>query len=223
MTSDEDNDSIDDALYDMGSFDAQEGAIEAAELGGDEPQVPKFSSAKFEALIAASVDVADLPPSLEERPSRTRGWVRWAIAAGGALAAGLLLWQLRAPAVVAPSGPVPAGTLRLGGTARTLGEAPAIRPYGPGDAFMLELSFEQAPPDVLQAAVVARDASGAETKLALDLRRRDAALVFEGEIASMLAPGVWTLSVDYGDLDACGTDDAALCRHAETTVEVLAP
>ena len=222
MTSDEDNDVIDDALFDMGSFDAQDAAIEAAELDGVSAELPEISDAKFEALVAASLDVADLPPNLEERGGPARAWTRWAVAAGGAIAAALLLWQLRSPTdAVSTADAALVAELRLGGTARTLGDAPTVRPYGPGDAFMLELAFETEPPGELGAVVVARDEFGASVDLALDLRRSAASLVLEGEIADMLTPGVWTLVVRYGVLDHCDRGASAQCRRLETKIEVL--
>lgn len=222
MTSEEDNDGLDDALFEMGSFDAQDAAIEAAEIEGEEPQLPDISDAKFEALVAASLEAADIPPSLEERAPRTRPWTRWAIAAGGVVAATALLWQLSvSPEESLTASSIPAAELRLGGTARTLGDAPEVRPYGPGDGFMLELAFETEPPTGLEFALVARNASGAVSTLALVPRREAGAVVFEGEIATLLEPGVWTLDVDFGVLGECGDGESARCRHLETTIEVL--
>lgn len=222
MTSDEDNDALDDALLEMASFDAQEAAIEAAELEGEEPQLPKISDAKFEALVAASVDAADIPSSLDERAPRGRPWARWAIAAGGALAASALLWRLSvSPEGTLTASSIPNAELRLGGTARTLGDAPEVRPYGPGDTFMLEVAFESVPPAGMEYALVARSASGVVSTVALVPRHEAEAVVFEGEIAQLLEPGSWTLAVDFGVLDECGDEESARCRHLETAIEVL--
>lgn len=228
MTSGQDNDAVDDALFEMGSFDAQDVAIEAAELEGVRPELPRVSDAKLEALVAASLDAADTSPHSTNRWGRkvqtaqARSWTRWAVATGGAVAAGLLLWQLSTSPGESPTDDaIPVAELRLGGTARTLGDASVVRPYGPGDLFMLEVAFEEEPPMGLKAALVAGDVSGRVTTVALVPRREARSLVFEGEIADLLEPGVWTLSVDVGAVDECGRAESTRCRRFETKIEVL--
>ncbi|MGH1348609.1 MAG: hypothetical protein ACRBN8_44105 [Nannocystales bacterium] len=226
MSEDVEHDSVEEALLEMGLFDAQDAAIERAEAEGFEASVPDFSSEKMDAIVAASLRASE--PQADEAPSpspRVPRWIPWACGVAVALAAAIVLWQAppdaEAPSIGAFS--VPTGQLKLGGTARILGDTPAVRTYGPGDAFFVELSFDAPLDSGLVAEVFAQDSSGALRPVPLATQRRDGSVVFDGEIAELLSPGVWTLQVRYGGPSGCPDSTSVGCKTAETRIRVVGP
>lgn len=205
-------DQVEDALARMAALDVQQAAIEEAEADGASVEVPEFSAATLDAIVAASVQAA------EPRPQPSRAWL-WSGAAVAALAAAMLLWWSRPAPPVAPLG---TPELVLGGTARTLGDEPPVRPYGPGDSFALHLRFAETPGPVA-AHLVALDAEGGSRTLSLPWVDQDDGGRFEGAIAELLTPGRWTLRAYYGRPQACAPETVEGCRSLETQVDVLAP
>lgn len=227
MSQDAERDPIEDALLQMGRLDAAEAAIERSEAEGVAAEVPAFSSAKMDTIVAASLRAAALEPEIEDVASSTSGyrWVPWACAAAVAVAAAVVLWQ--APpsqdAATVVVGPLPSAKLQLGGTARTLGDTPVVRAYGPGDEFFVELFFDAAIESSVFAELFARDSAGAMQSVTLAQEFRDDAVVFEGEIAEFLSPGVWTLQVRYGRPHSCSASTPDGCETLETRIEVVGP
>lgn len=259
---------VDQALDRMAAFDAQELAIEAAEVGGASPELPAFDDAKIEEIIAASLrasrapaadagregaeregaetvkdgavdaaqtDAADGATAAEAAANTGPGYGRL-LAWGGAavaIAASVLLWRgvvhptqtPTSPALTASS--LPEVRLELGGTARTLGEVPPVRPYGAGDTFVLRLSFDTVPVEPPFAALLAEDADGVERPLPFlphaEQASGTASVSFEGEIAKHLPPGTWTLRARLGYPPDCSATRADGCRSLETRIEVVAP
>lgn len=228
MREDSERDPVEDALLQMGQFDEREAAIERAESEGIVPEVPELSSAKIDAIVAASLRAAAPERETEETvslPTRSRRWIPWACGVAVAVAAALVLWQ--APpsqdgAAVGP-GPLPHAQLTLGGTARTLGDAPALRAYGPGDTFFVELSFDTPIASNIAAELFAQDAAGVVQPVPLSSQNRGGVTVFEGEIAALLSPGIWTLQIRYGRPHSCSTSTPDGCETRESRIEVLGP
>lgn len=228
MSEDAEPDPVEDALLQMGVFDAREAAVDRAEAEGGAAKVPEFSNAKMDAIVAASLRAAALEPEVEGTASSTtqsRHWIWWACGVAVAVAAALVLWQAPPSQVESSPGtaPLPLAQLRLGGTARTLGDTPTIRSYGPGDAFFVELSIDTELQHPIVADLFARDPAGATRRVALSLRNRDGLMVFEGEIAELLAPGIWTLQVRYGRSHSCSGSTPDGCKTLETRIKVVGP
>lgn len=224
MTQDAERDPVEDALLQMGLFDEREVAIERAEAEGVVAEAPELSSAKVDAIVAASLRAAEPEAEAVVTPlSQARRWIPWACGFAVAVAAALVLWQgfpVEDPAAVNP-GPLPSAQLKLGGTARTLGDAPAVRAYGPGDAFFVELSFDEPPAAPIEAQLYARDAAGVQQPIPLTPRQRKDVTVFEGQIADLLPPGTWTLHVRYGERGRCSDAAPDKCEVRETRIEVI--
>lgn len=228
MREDPERDPVEDALLQMGQFDEREAAIERAESEGIVAEVPELSSAKIDAIVAASLEAAAPESEVEPSPNPAtppRSWIPWACGAAVAIAAALVLWQSppSADEAAAEHTPLPSAQLRLGGTARTLGDSPALRSYGPGDAFFVELSFDTAPASPIVAEVFASDGEGVRKFVPLPLHKRADAFVFEGEIAALLPPGIWTLQIRYGDSDGCAPPLPDDCETLETRIKVVGP
>ncbi len=225
MSDDVQRDKVDDALLQMGLFDEHEAAIERAEAQGVVAEVPKISSAKLESIVAASLRAAAPESEVEAASSPTQRWIPWACGAAVAVAAALVLWQSPPstdPGAVAPAA-LPSAQLKLGGTARTLGDTPRLRSYGPGDAFFVELSFDTPLESPVFAELFAHDAAGTTTLVPLSLEKRNDVLLFDGEIAALLPPGTWTLQVRYGSSDVCTASLPNGCKTLETRIEVVGP
>ncbi|MBV1861630.1 MAG: hypothetical protein KUG77_24640 [Nannocystaceae bacterium] len=226
MSEETQRDAVEEALFQMGSLDAGEAAIERIEALGVEAETPALSSAKMNEIVAASLRAAGLETQAGDSPlstTRLRRWVPWACAAAGAIAAALVLWQAP-PRQEEPSvalAPLPSGQLTLGGTARALGDTPKIRAYGPGDMFFAELSFAAGMPSQLVAELIARDTTGAMQSVSLSPQVRQGGVRFEGKIADLLPPGTWTLQVRYGMRYRCSTSNPGGCETLETQVEII--
>lgn len=228
MSDDVQRDPVDDALFQMGLFDEREAAIELAEAQGVVAEVPELSSAKQDAIVARSLRAAVPESEAEETvspPIQSRRWIPWACGVAVAVAAALVLWQ--APpsqdGAAVGTGPLPHAQLTLGGTARTLGDTPALRTYGPGDTFFVELSFDPPIASNIAAELFAQDAAGVVQPVPLSSQNREGATVFEGEIAALLSPGIWTLQIRYGRPHSCSTSTPDGCETRESRIEVLGP
>lgn len=223
MSEDAEHDSVEDDLFRMGLLDERDLAIERAAAQGVAAELPELSSAKMDAIVAASLQAAGLEPEVDDAPrstAKSRRWIAWVGGAGVAAAAVVLLWQ--APPDEATS-PLPSAQLRLGGTARTLGDTPPVRAYGPGDMFFVELSFDTTTQGPVISELFARDSAGVMLPVEIAQEFRDDAVVFEGEIAKFLPPGVWTLQLRYGRSQACDPSNPDSCEALETRIEVVGP
>ena len=81
MREDSERDPVEDALLQMGLFDEREAAIERAESEGIVAEVPELSSAKMDAIVAASLRAAEPEREVEDTvslPTRSRRWIPWA-------------------------------------------------------------------------------------------------------------------------------------------------
>lgn len=228
MSEDLERDAVDDALLQMGLFDEREAAIEQAEAEGVLAVIPAMSAAKTDAIVSASLKAAAPEPESEGTAGSSTGphrWIPWACGVAVAVAAALVLWQATPSSgeVSVRTGPLPSGQLTLGGTARTLGETPTVRAYGPGDAFFAELSFDTPFASDIVAELFARDADGALQPVPLPSQNRDGVTVFEGEIAALLSPGIWTLQVRYGRPHSCSESTPGGCETRESRIQVLGP
>jgi hypothetical protein len=217
----EQDDEVEDALARMAAFDAQQAAIEAAEAGGAQPEVPQLSVEAQDAMVAMAAAAAR--GSVEPAPSRTSATVAW-VGGALALAASVLLWRVLtdAPApepAIARS--LPAARVQLGGTARTLGDAPPARPYGLGDSFAIEVVFDTPPPGPVAAMLSATDAEGTRRSLPLERYDRPGVVGFRGQVADVLPPGLWTLQLRYGDPQRCTEARPEDCEALEAQIEIL--
>jgi len=226
MREDSERDPVEDALLQMAQFDEREAAIERAESEGIVAEVPELSSAKMDAIVAASLRAAAPESEVADTVSPTtqsRRWIPWACGIAVAVAAALVLWQ--APptqdGATVRAGPLPPAQLTLGGTARTLGDTPPLRTYGPGDTFFVELTFDTPVPYPVVAELFARDAAGVLQSVPLSSQTREDSTVFEGEIAELLSPGIWRLHVRYGGLHNCSDTTPEGCEDLETRIEIV--
>ncbi len=229
MREDAERDPVEDALLQMGQLDERDIAIERAESEGVVAEVPELSSAKVDAIVAASLAASTPVSEIQAAPSptsRSHGWVPWICAAAVAVAAALVLWQ--APPSQVESTPTAASLpaahqLRLGGTAQTLGGTPTVRSYGPGDAFFVELPFETPTQSRIVAELFALDPAGSVQPVPLSGQQLGHSVRFEGTIAEFLSPGIWTLRVRYGHPDDCSASTPDGCKTRETRIKVVGP
>jgi len=226
----------------MGLFDACEAEIGRAEAEGVTLNVPEFSSAMVDAIVEASLRAAAPGESKEQIQAanevdadegtsqrtrhRPRRWVPWVCAAAVSVVAAQGLWIVSSsPDDTSPTaGALPSALpLELGGTSRVLGGSPAVRVYGLGDAFFVELPFTAKVRPPIFAELSALDAAGKTTHLPFEPVVGEDNLRFYGDIAAALAPGPWTLRVRYGRPDSCSASASSGCEVLERGIDVVGP
>ncbi len=223
MTDDVDPQDVEQALQAMAGFDRQSAAIDDAERDGLQPDLPALSIEAEDAIVARVLgprSEADVPTAAASRRRWGWGW-GWAAAACTLAAAALMLWFARPPSTppVERDAAISA-TLQLGGTARVLGGEDTPRRYGPGDDFVLQLTFETVPSAPPFVHLRATDIHGGRQVISLPRADDGRYVRITGVISEQLAPGRWVLEVRYGPASACSADADAACHSAEATIDV---